>query len=179
MKIRTMTRVALFAALTAVGAFIRIPLGYSSITLQTFFTAMAGCVLGPWYGALSQLVYVVLGLVGLPIFTQGGGIGYLMQPTCGFLIGLIPAAWVIGRIAGRKPEPKQIVPACLLGYGVLYAIGVPYMALILNTFLGKGMGFSVIMWAGMIPFLPGDMIKILCITLLMPPILRQLDKLDK
>ena len=179
MKIRTMTRVALFAALTAVGAFIRIPLGYSSITLQTFFTAMAGCVLGPWYGALSQLVYVALGLVGLPIFTQGGGIGYLMQPTCGFLIGLIPAAWVIGRIAGRKPEPKQIVPACLLGYGVLYAIGVPYMALILNTFLGKGMGFSAIMWAGMIPFLPGDMIKILCITLLMAPILRQLDKLDK
>lgn len=179
MKIRTMTRVALFAALTAVGAFIRIPLGYSSITLQTFFTAMAGCVLGPWYGALSQLVYVALGLVGLPIFTQGGGIGYLMQPTCGFLIGLIPAAWVIGRIAGRKPEPKQIVPACLLGYGVLYAIGVPYMALILNTVLGKGMGFSAIMWAGMIPFLPGDMIKILCITLLMPPILRQLDKLDK
>lgn len=179
MKIRTMTRVALFAALTAVGAFIRIPLGYSSITLQTFFTAMAGCVLGPWYGALSQLVYVALGLVGLPIFTQGGGIGYLMQPTFGFLIGLIPAAWVIGRIAGRKPEPKQIVPACLLGYGVLYAIGVPYMALILNTFLGKGMGFSAIMWAGMIPFLPGDMIKILCITLLMPPILRQLDKLDK
>ena len=179
MKIRTMTRVALFAALTAVGAFIRIPLGYSSITLQTFFTAMAGCVLGPWYGALSQLVYVALGLVGLPIFTQGGGIGYLMQPTCGFLIGLIPAAWVIGRLAGRKPEPKQIVPACLLGYGVLYAIGVPYMALILNTFLGKGMGFSAIMWAGMIPFLPGDMIKILCITLLMPPILRQLDKLDK
>ena len=179
MKIRTMTRVAFFAALTAVGAFIRIPLGYSSITLQTFFTAMAGCVLGPWYGALSQLVYVALGLVGLPIFTQGGGIGYLVQPTCGFLIGLIPAAWVIGRIAGRKPEPKQIVPACLLGYGVLYAIGVPYMALILNTFLGKGMGFSAIMWAGMIPFLPGDMIKILCITLLMPPILRQLDKLDK
>ena len=177
MKIRTMTRVALFAALTAVGAFIRIPLGYSSITLQTFFTAMAGCVLGPWYGALSQLVYVALGLVGLPIFTQGGGIGYLMQPTCGFLIGLIPAAWVIGRIAGRKPE--QIVPACLLGYGVLYAIGVPYMALIPNTFLGKGMGFSAIMWAGMIPFLPGDMIKILCIALLMPPILRQLDKLDK
>lgn len=179
MKIRTMTRVALFAALTAVGAFIRIPLGYSSITLQTFFTAMAGCVLGPWYGALSQLVYVALGLVGLPIFTQGGGIGYLMQPTCGFLIGLIPAAWVIGRIAGRRAEPKQIVPACLLGYGVLYAIGVPYMALILNTFLGKGMGFSAIMWAGMIPFLPGDMIKILCITLLMPPILKQLNKLDK
>lgn len=115
MKIRTMTRVALFAALTAVGAFIRIPLGYSSITLQTFFTAMAGCVLGPWYGALSQLVYVALGLVGLPIFTQGGGIGYLMQPTCGFLIGLIPAAWVIGRIAGRKPGAEADRPGMSAG----------------------------------------------------------------
>mgnify|MGYP000019715776 CR=1 FL=1 len=183
MKIRTMTRVALFAALTAVGASVS-PRDAEGSYMPCFLCGsgaarILGCELGPWYGALSQLVYVALGLVGLPIFTQGGGIGYLMQPTCGFLIGLIPAAWVIGRIAGRKPEPKQIVPACLLGYGVLYAIGVPYMALILNTFLGKGMGFSAIMWAGMIPFLPGDMIKILCITLLMPPILRQLDKLDK
>ena len=167
-------------AVAVVGSLLSFPvLGSKCAPVQHMVNILCAVVLGPWYGALSQLVYVALGLVGLPIFTQGGGIGYLMQPTCGFLIGLIPAAWVIGRIAGRKPEPKQIVPACLLGYGVLYAIGVPYMALILNTFLGKGMGFSAIMWAGMIPFLPGDMIKILCITLLMPPILRQLDKLDK
>ena len=174
MKIRTMTRVALFAALTAVGAFIRIPLGYSSITLQTFFTAMAGCVLGPWYGALSQLVYVALGLVGLPIFTQGGGIGYLMQPTCGFLIGLIPAAWVIGRIAGRKPEPKQIVPACLLGYGVLYAIGVPYMALIANAYLGKGLTFWQVIKNGMLIYLPGDLLKIALGSFLCVAITRRL-----
>ena len=174
MKIRTMTRVALFAALTAVGAFIRIPLGYSSITLQTFFTAMAGCVLGPWYGALSQLVYVALGLVGLPIFTQGGGIGYLVQPTCGFLIGLIPAAWVIGRIAGRKPEPKQIVPACLLGYGVLYAIGVPYMALIANAYLGKGLTFWQVIKNGMLIYLPGDLLKIALGSFLCVAITRRL-----
>ena len=174
MKIRTMTRVALFAALTAVGAFIRIPLGYSSITLQTFFTAMAGCVLGPWYGALSQLVYVALGLVGLPIFPQGGGIGYLMQPTCGFLIGLIPAAWVIGRIAGRKPEPKQIVPACLLGYGVLYAIGVPYMALIANAYLGKGLTFWQVIKNGMLIYLPGDLLKIALGSFLCVAITRRL-----
>ena len=72
MKIRTMTRVALFAALTAVGAFIRIPLGYSSITLQTFFTAMAGCVLGPWYGVgvafVASLVRNILGIGSLMAF---------------------------------------------------------------------------------------------------------------
>ena len=176
MKIRTMTRVALFAALTAVGAFIRIPLGYSSITLQFFFTAMAGCLLGPWYGALSQLVYVALGLVGLPIFTLGGGPGYLLQPTCGFLIGLIPAAWVIGRLSGR--EPRRIVPACLLGLAVLYAAGLPYMALILNVYMGKGLDASTILWQGMLPFLPGDMVKIMGTALLVPPIRTRLDKIN-
>ena len=140
MKIRTMTRVALFAALTAVGAFIRIPLGYSSITLQTFFTAMAGCVLGPWYGALSQLVYVALGLVGLPIFTQGGGIGYLMQPTCGFLIGLIPMAFTSvpyarwAQAAGRDVRLWQVAHAqhfdgflALPDYAARYVPLLPYV----------------------------------------------------
>ena len=70
--LRNMLLTALFAALTAVGAFLRIPLGYSSFTLQVFFTCMAGVLLGPYWGAASQAVYVLLGLVGLPIFTEGG-----------------------------------------------------------------------------------------------------------
>ena len=102
MNTRKLTRTALFAALTAAGAFIRIPLGYSSITLQFLCTAMAGCLLGPAYGAASQAVYVALGLIGLPIFTQGGGLSYLMQPTCGFLIGLIPTAWLIGLLTAKR-----------------------------------------------------------------------------
>ena len=77
-KTKMLARAALLAALTAVGAFIKIPLGYSSITLQFFFTAMAGCLLGPYWGAASQGVYVLLGLVGLPIFTLGGGFGYVL-----------------------------------------------------------------------------------------------------
>ena len=75
MKLRNLVLTALFAALTAIGAFIRIPFAFSSITLQFFFTAMAGVLLGARCGAASQAVYVLLGLVGLPIFTGGGGFG--------------------------------------------------------------------------------------------------------
>ena len=170
---------ALFAALTAIGAFFKIPFALAAISLQFLFTAMAGILLGAGYGALSQGVYVLIGLVGVPIFALGGGFSYVLQPTFGFLLGLIPSAFVIGKLAKRPLTFWGTALAMLAGLAVLYTIGVPYMALILNTVLGKGMGFSAIMWAGMIPFLPGDMIKILCITLLMPPILRQLDKLDK
>ena len=73
-KTRMMILAALFAALTAVGAFIRFPLGTMSVTLQFMFTAMAGVLLGAKWGAVSQAVYVVLGLVGLPVFTMVGGI---------------------------------------------------------------------------------------------------------
>ena len=173
MNTRTLTRTALFAALTAAGAFIRIPLGYSSITLQFFFTAMAGCLLGPVWGPVSQAVYVALGLIGLPIFTQGGGLTYLLQPTCGFLIGLIPAAWVIGLLTvHRPPHPIRTALACLAGLSVLYAVGLPYLAVILNQYMGKAMGFSAILWAGMLPFLPGDMLKI-AVTAALAPLLQK------
>ena len=87
MTTRQLVRTALFAALTAVGAFLKIPLGPSAITLQFFFTAMACCLLGSGCGALSQLIYVLLGLLGLPIFTAGGGFSYVLHPTFGFLLG--------------------------------------------------------------------------------------------
>ena len=104
-KTKMLARAALLAALTAVGAFIKIPLGYSSITLQFFFTAMAGCLLGPYWGAASQGVYVLLGLVGLPIFTLGGGFGYVLQPTFGFLLGLSPRPWSLGLLQGKAVGP--------------------------------------------------------------------------
>ena len=81
MSARKLVYTALLAALTAAGAFIRIPIGISVITLQFLFTAMAGVLLGPGGGALSQGVYVALGLVGLPSFTAGGGFGDVLRPS--------------------------------------------------------------------------------------------------
>ncbi len=172
MSARKLVYTALFAVLTAVGAFLRIPLGVSSITLQFLFTAMAGVLLGPGCGALSQGVYVALGLIGLPIFTAGGGFGYVLQPTFGFLLGLIPAATIIGTISRRSVSPLRLALACLAGLAALYAVGIPYMALILNGYMGKGMSVSALLWAGMLPFLPGDAIKI-AVTALLCPLLRK------
>ena len=172
MSARKLVYTALLAVLTAVGAFLRIPLGVSSITLQFLFTAMAGVLLGPGCGALSQGVYVALGLIGLPIFTAGGGFGYVLQPTFGFLLGLIPAAAIIGTISRRSTSPLRLALACVAGLAVLYAVGIPYMALILNGYMGKGMSVSALLWAGMLPFLPGDAIKI-AVTALLCPLLRK------
>ena len=160
MKTRSLILTALFAALTAVGAFLKIPFPLSAITLQFFFTAMAGTLLGKKYGALSQAVYVLLGLVGVPIFALGGGFSYIFQPTFGFLLGLIPAAWVIGSLAKRPLTFWRSVVAMLAGLAVLYAIGVPYMALIANAYLGKGLTFWQVLKNGMLIYLPGDMLKI-------------------
>ena len=74
--LRMMLLSALFAALTAIGAFIRLPAGPTSITLQFLFSALAGILLGVKWGTVSQLLYVGLGLLGLPVFTMGGGISY-------------------------------------------------------------------------------------------------------
>ena len=169
-------RSALLAALTAVGAFIKIPLGVSSITLQFFFTAMAGCLLGPYWGAASQGVYVLLGVVGLPIFTQGGGFGYVLQPTFGFLLGLIPSALVMGLLTKKSRRPLRVVLACVAGLAVLYAVGLPYMALILNVYLGKGWSFARLLRDGMLIFLPGDALKIAVAAVLFPKLSVFFDK---
>lgn len=174
MRTRDLVYTALFAALTAAGAFIRIPLGVSSITLQFLFTAMAGILLGRSKGALSQMVYVAVGLAGIPVFTQGGGVSYIFQPTFGFLLGLIPCAWVIGLLCRSGDRPPRLALACAAGLAALYAVGLPYMALILNAYMGKGMGVKAILWAGMIPFLPGDALKIAVAATLCPMLRRRL-----
>ena len=112
---RNMVLAALFAALTAIGAFLQIPTGTVPITLQFLFTALAGLLLGWKWGAISQLLYVGIGLLGLPVFTQGGGIGYVLQPSFGFLLGLIPAAAVIGALTARRTGYLTVLAAVLVG----------------------------------------------------------------
>lgn len=177
-NVKMMALAALFAALTAVGAFIQIPLGFTSITLQVFFTCMAGAFLGPVWGPVSQIVYVLLGLFGLPVFTQGGGFGYLLKPSMGFLFGLIPMALVVGLLTRNAWEKKhclvRVFLAFLAGDAVLYAVGLPYMGAILNLYLGKGYSLAQLMSFGCLVYLPGDLIKMVVATALYQPLTRAL-----
>lgn len=172
MKMRILA--ALFAAMTAVGAFLRLPFGLSSITLQFFFTLLAGLLLGKAYGALSQGVYVLLGLLGLPIFAAGGGLGYFLQPTCGFLLALPLCAFTAGRICEKDSGVKRLILAALAAWGVLYAIGVPYMACILNGILRQNVPFGAILRTGVLACLPADAVKVAAAVMLAKRLLPRL-----
>ena len=166
---------ALFAALTAIGAFFKIPFALAAISLQFLFTAMAGILLGAGYGALSQGVYVLIGLVGVPIFALGGGFSYVLQPTFGFLLGLIPAAAVIGALTARRTGYLTVLAAVLVGDLILYAVGVPYMYLILHVYMQSAKTFPALL-AAMLVYVPGDTLKIVVVTALVPVLRRTLAK---
>lgn len=168
---KSMILAALFAALTAVGALIRIPTPISSFSLQVLFVAMSGVLLGSKWGLLSQLTYILLGLVGLPIFVSGGGPGAMLQPTFGFLLGMAAMSWLVGFIIERRGAKfSTICWACALGLIPLYAIGLPYMHVILTVYMKLGQTIWDTVCGGMIIFLPWDALKIvvtaaLCVKL--------------
>ncbi|MFQ9695527.1 MAG: biotin transporter BioY [Zhenhengia sp.] len=130
-RTRAITLCGLFAALTAIGAFIKIPLPPPLVpfTLQFLFCALAGVLLGSKMGALSQLIYVLVGLVGIPVFTEGGGLHYVVKPTFGYLIGFVLGAYVIGLCVEKVKEInfKHLFIASLIGLVVVYVLGVVYM----------------------------------------------------
>lgn len=137
-KVFSLTLVAIFAALTAIGAFIKIPLPIVPFTMQIVIVFLAGSILGSKRGLQSQLVYIFVGLAGLPVFTQGGGLTYVLQPTFGYLVGFAVGAFIIGYIierGGEEPSRIRFVVANLVGTFVIYAIGAPYVYFALNFLL--------------------------------------------
>lgn len=179
LKTRDLTMIAMFASLTAVGAFIKIPLPIVPFTLQYFFCALGAMILGSKKGALSQSLYVLMGLIGIPIFTQGGGIQYIFNLTFGYLIGFILGAFVIGKITEntKKITNIKILIACILGLIIIYLFGVIHMYIIYNFYLGQVMGIWKIINIGILAFLPGDLILSLMISIVgvkVIPVLRRL-----
>lgn len=127
---------ALFAALIAVGAFLRVPLPIVPFTLQLPFVCLAGLLLGPRRGAIAVILYIFIGLAGLPVFTQGGGPGYVLRPTFGYLLGFVPAAALTGAIAGRGDSASaRLLAASAAGILVTYAAGIAYYVMLAETVL--------------------------------------------
>jgi biotin transport system substrate-specific component len=161
-SLRGMIYASLFGAVTAAGAYLIIPFPLVPITLQTLFLNLAAALLGGRLGALSQVIYILLGIIGLPVFAGGkGGIGVLLGPTGGYLIGFVIAAYIIGKLIELKERPGFVWMACsmVVGLFVIYLLGVTQLSIVAKLTVGKAVT------VGFLPFLIGDAVKIIVAAL--------------
>lgn len=161
LTLRDMILIALFTAFTAVGAFTKIPTPIVPYTLQFLFCAYSGLLLGARNGAYSQILYVVLGLIGVPVFVSGGGPGYVFQPTFGYLVGFILCSYIIGKATERFKENltfAKMLAGILLGLFVVYLFGVAYLYGVINLYLHKPMDLLKAIAVGFTPYIIPDLI---------------------
>ena len=162
---RDMVLVSMFAALAAAGAIVFRWLGATLIpfSIVPFVVVLAGCILGPRLAALSMFLYMLIGLVGVPVFETApfGTPAYVIRPTFGFIMGFIPAAYVTGRVVhgSNAPGIARYVAGTLAGTAVLYVVGLPYLYLILNFYMGQSFPVMTVLQIGFIPFVLWDIMK--------------------
>jgi len=163
---RDATLAGVFAALTAVGAQLEAPLPFSPvpIVLSNLLAILSGLVLGPRLGAMSQLVYVLVGIAGVPVFAGlHGGAAVLAGPTGGYLVGFVLAAAVAGALRGEPPlDPRRLLCAATAGAAAVYLPGLPWLA------VTTGMGLRRALLVGALPFLPGDLLKVVAAAAVAP-----------
>lgn len=166
--VRMMVLSGLMTALTAVGAWLKIPFYPVPITLQTLFTLLSGSLLFPKWAAASQSVYLLLGLLGLPVFAGGGGLHYLVQPTFGYLVGLPILAFFSSRIFQLKLRFVSLT-AALFGLQIIHLLfGTLWLKAAFDFVIHQKLGWDQALKAGTILFLPSALIKALAVSMLHP-----------
>lgn len=157
-KTRNLVFCAMFTTLTAVGAFIKVPVPVVPFTLQFLFTMMAGLLMGGRAGAVSVGVYMALGLAGLPIFAEGGGIWYLLKPSFGYIIGFCIASYVTGKMAEnmQRLTVKGLLAANFTGLFIVYGVGMVYYYVICNYVINTPIGLWPLFLYCFILAVPGD-----------------------
>jgi biotin transport system substrate-specific component len=155
-------------------AQIRIYLPFSPvpITGQTFAVLMLGALLGSRRGVLTMLVYLVEGITGLPVFTSVVGPAALFGPTGGYLVGFIPAAYMVGRLAERGWDRRILstIAAMIIGDAVLLAFGFIWLAILTNL--------KTAFLTGVYPFIPGDLLKVALAAAVLPAGWKLLERLN-
>ena len=162
-RIRTVLGMLAFALAAAFGAYVAVPLPWTPVpmTLQPLFVILAGAVLGPLAGAGAMAAYVGAGALGAPVFSFGGaGLPWLLGPTGGYLLAMPAAAYVVGAAAGRSAGWIRLLGALALGIATIYVGGVTQLALLSGQEVGS------LLALGVVPFLAGDLTKILAAALL-------------
>lgn len=167
-SLRNTVYASLFAALIIVGGYITIPLPFSPVplVLSDFFVVLAGLALGASGSAVSIGMFLLLGLLGLPVFAGGkAGLPVLFGPTGGYLIGYWCGGVIAGLVARRgQTHGLKDALAILLGYLLVFTGGVSWLA------LGVKMGWLKALTAGMLPFLPGSVVKAVAAWYLIRPL---------
>jgi biotin transport system substrate-specific component len=171
-KLRMVVFASLMAALTAVGAYIYVPIGPVPIILSTLFVIFSGLILGSRWGLTSMALYLLVGAIGLPVFAGGkGGFAHFLGPTGGYLFGYLVASWIAGFISERS-QGRMILDifAVIIGSLALYAFGVPWLKMVTQ------MSWTKALMVGVLPFLIGDAIKasvVLILARAIRPILKR------
>lgn len=149
---------SLFTTLIAVGAFIRIPVPVVPFTLQFLFTTLAGLLLGSKKGTFSVIAYMLLGLAGLPVFSEGGGIWYIFKPSFGYIIGFCIGTCITGLIAERMTEKtiRGYIIAAFTGLLIVYAMGMAYYYVICNYVINTPIAVGPLFLYCFILAVPGD-----------------------
>jgi biotin transport system substrate-specific component len=156
MKTKQLVIAALFVALIAIGALVKIPLGPVPFTLQLPMVILTGLLLGPKLAFISLITYTLLGLLGIPIFAGASGLGAFVSPTFGFIIGYIPAALIIG--VGKNKSIAKMVMWTMFGMSLVFICGTIYFYFIMEIVVKSPMSISEVLMAAVIPFLLKDII---------------------
>jgi biotin transport system substrate-specific component len=167
LRVRQVLLVLAGVALLTIAAKIRVPMWPVPITMQTFAVLVIGAAYGPRLGVATLLAYLALGAAGLAVFTgQSAGLGYMMGPTGGYLVGFAVAAGVMGWLASRGWDRTVagMAGALLIGNAAIYAFGLPWMA---HLFAAER-GMAWVMQWGMMNFLLGDALKLALAALVLP-----------
>ena len=159
LKIKEMVYTGLFVALISIGAFIRIPAGPVPVTLQSMMVVLAGLVLGSRNGALACIIYIVLGLIGFPVFASGGGFAYVLMPSFGYLLGFVLAAWFIGKFRGNDFRYNLMIS--LAGLLMIYLTGILYFAILQQLYYGRTFTAGWLFWNLFLIYIPGDVITVI------------------
>ncbi|MBF0498817.1 MAG: biotin transporter BioY [Candidatus Riflebacteria bacterium] len=172
--VRDIALIILGSIIVALSARLEIPFVPVSVTGQTFGVLLVGILLGKERGAASLIMYIAEGCLGLPVFAGGAaGFAHLMGPTGGYLIGMVAAAWITGAFAemGWDRRCTTTAAAMLFGNIAIYVFGLPWLA--------KFTGWKCVMSAGLIPFIPGDLVKLIIAALIIPRGWNLLSKLNQ
>jgi biotin transport system substrate-specific component len=163
-KVRMALGILIFVLATSFGAYVAVPLPGTAvpITLQPLFIILSGAVLGPWGGAAAMASYLALGVSGAPVFSFGGaGLPWLLGPTGGYLIAAPAAAFLAGYVSRGGAGRVRRAVALVLGIGTLYVGGVAQLLLL------TGAPLVTTVAVGVLPFLVGDLIKVILALVLM------------